>query len=179
MITIPYGGYGDNLSKDLNANFTEVALSAQTAQDTADVAEGKANQALLAGIPFMRTVTMTAAQSAAGVVIVPDSVVPTLSKVYVTGFRLNVTGATAWTDSTATLVRIRDNAGSPATGITFAKAALTGNRVIDSLDTTNVTGAAPLLTNAGFTAGYGIKIIGDAVFANGSTISIMVAGYIA
>lgn len=172
------GGYGDGLAKAVNANFTEAYGLANAAQDTADIANSAANQALLAGTPFMYTVSMTKAQSAAGVVIVPDSAVPTLSKVYVTQFRLNVSGATAWTDVTATEVIIRDNAGSPATGITFGKAALTGNRVIDSLDTTDITAAAPLLLNAGFTAGYGIKIIGDAVFANGSDIYITVSGYI-
>jgi len=170
---------GDNLGANINANFTEVYLASAAAQGAAVDAQADATAALSAGRPFDLTVPLTAANSAAGITVVSPAQVAATEKVYVTGFLLNVSGATAWSDITATVVVLKDtHATLPATGITFAKAGLTGNRVIDSLDTTNVTAAAPILAGSGFTAGEGLVLIADALFAAGSTINFTCYGYI-
>lgn len=155
----------------LDANFTEVTAAAAAAQTDATAA-------LNAGKPFMATATLTAAAAATGVTVLADSVVGT-DTVYVTGFRLKVSGATAWTDATATIVTLQDTEGTPVSGIIFAKAGLTGNAIIDSLADSNLTVGDSIAINDGFTAGKGLVLIGDADFGAGSDIVVTVFGYIA
>jgi hypothetical protein len=123
----------------------------------------------LSGRVVSMTVDLTAAAAATPVNIIPASQVPAGKKIYITGFLLNVGGATAWTDTTATIVKLQDTAASPVVAATAAKAQLTGNAALGP-NSTGITLGAPILTGAGLTAAKGLDIVADAVFAAGSTI---------
>lgn len=127
-----------------------------------------------AGTPFRVTAQLTSAAAGTPVVLVPEASVGATQKVYVASAVLNVGGATAWTDATATKVVLQDTAASPVAGATWLKALLTGNAVL-GLDKASTPGAA--LAN-GFTLDKGLAIAGDANFGAGSTITITVTGFI-
>jgi hypothetical protein len=129
-------------------------------------------------LPFSVSATLTSALAGTVVHIIPVASVPAGKKVYVTDFIIVVNGATAWSDATATLVKIQDTAASPVVGATFAKAGLTGNALIGKTSASVVL-AAPILLGSGFTASKGLDIVGDANFAAGSNIVATVTGYIA
>lgn len=131
---------------------------------------------------FHRTVTLTSAAAATPVVVLNPVEVPAARAVYISGFTFNVNGATAWTDSTATDVRLEDSAGSPVTAATIAKAALTGNATLWPT-TANVTVGTSISQGVGLTAGKGLSLVGTnagtaATFAAGSTLVATVWGYI-
>lgn len=172
------GGAGDDLGKNLNANFIELYTSVAAAQSTADTAAANALKALNAGKPFMAVATLTSAAAATPVSIVAAADVGAAEKIYISGFRLNVNGATAWTDSTATVVKIQDTATVPVVGISIAKAGLTGNVIIDTFANGSSTVSNEILRNTGFTAAKGLNIVADANFAAGSDIYVTVYGYI-
>lgn len=130
----------------------------------------------LAGQPFRKTVTLTSAAAGTAVHILTDANVGAGRKVYINQMLLDVAGATAWTDATATIVKVQDT--SAVVGGTYAKAQLTGNAFFD-LTTTGLTLAAPIKDGTGFTTAKGIDIIADANFAAGSDIKLTVTGYIA
>jgi hypothetical protein len=123
------------------------------------------------------TADLTAAAAGTAVHLIPASQVPAGKKVYIVDFLLNVGGATAWTDATATIVKLQDTAASPVVAATIAKAQLTGNANLAKLST-GVTLGAPVLTGAGLTAAKGLDIVADAVFGAGSTIHATVVAVI-
>ncbi len=86
-----------------------------------------------------------------------------------------MSGGTAWTDATATVVKIQDLAAAAA--ITLAKAGLTANAMLVP-GTGNTTLAALLTGQSGLTASRGLQVVGDANFAAGSDLKISVSGYI-
>ena len=163
---------GDKVAEICNNNFDELYA--------ADIA-ANANIALAlnAGIPFKYTVKLTATAAATPVNIVPAALVTGTKKVFPTGILLNVNGGTAWTDVTATLVKIQDTAASPVVGITIPKALLTANKIIDSLAVATLVISDNILQGIGFTAAKGLDIVADAIFAAGSDIYVTVTGYIA
>jgi hypothetical protein len=128
--------------------------------------------------PFVASAVLTAIAAATPVPIIADAAVPAGKKIYITGILAIVSGATAWADATATIVSVVDTATSPVTALDIAKAGLTGNAVIASLDNANVTLATAISTGVGMTAAKGISVVGDANFAAGSDIKITVFGFI-
>ena len=119
----------------------------------------------------------TAATAGTAVHILTDAEVGS-KKAYVTGAILKVDGATAWTDSTGTVVTVQDTNGSPVVGLTYAKAQLTGNAVL-VLGSTGVTIGDAVSDGSGFTAAKGLDIIADSNFDAGSDIKVTVFGFIA
>ena len=158
--TLPGPGT-DPIQRIVNANFTE--LYAQAALS------------LAAGAPFRVSATLTSAAAATPVPIVPASSVGAAQRVYVTDVYLKVGGATAWTDATATKVQLQDTAGTPIVGLTWLKALLTGNAVVSNANAS--TSLASMVD--GFTIAKGLSFAADANFAAGSTITVLVCGYIA
>ncbi len=132
---------------------------------------------LYAVIPFEVTATLTAAAAGTAVHVLAEASVPAGKKAYVTGMLLNVNGATAWTDLTATGLTIQDTNGTPAVGITIPKALLLGNALL-SLFTPTMTLANLILRGTGFTTAKGIDIVADANFAAGSDIYVTLTGVI-
>jgi hypothetical protein len=128
------------------------------------------------GVAFRKTVTLAPAAAATGTVILADTDVGASHTVFITDILVNVGGATAWTDVTATIVKIQDT--SAVVGVTIAKAGLTANAALFK-NTANVTLGAPILTGVGFTLGKGIKVVGDALFSAGSTLNVTVVGFLA
>jgi len=131
--------------------------------------------ALSAGTPFRRTVTITSAAAATAIPILTDAEVGTGKKVYINQAIGNVNGATLW--ATTATVAIQDTAGAPVAGVTYAVAGMTANATL-YLNTANVTVAAPVSQGAGFTAGKGISLKGNAN-GTGSNFIVTVTGYIA
>lgn len=125
---------------------------------------------------FNATGSITAAAAGTAVTIVPDSFVPAGKKCYLSSIFLVVSGATAWTDATATKLTIQDSAG--VAGVAIAKAGLTGNAIINTVGGTNQTLSAPISTGVGFTAAKGLQIVGDANFGAGSTIYVTLSGVV-
>jgi hypothetical protein len=126
--------------------------------------------------PFIRTRTLTAAAAAAGVDILANAEAPDGCAPFVTGWQVDVGGATAWTDATATKVGLYDKAGSPVTFFEIAKAGLTANATLFP-GMANHTYGAGVRGNVGGTADYGLIFKADANFANGSNIKVTVYGY--
>jgi len=138
-------------------------------------AEVTAIQAL-AGIPFKKTVTLTALAAGTPVDILTDAQVGAGKKAYVTSFLSKVNGATAWTDATATIVKIQDS--SATVGVTVAKAQMTGNAIL-GLQSTGVTLGDAVVLGAGFTTAKGLVIVADANFTAGSDYVVTVTGFVA
>ncbi len=138
---------------------------------------GKMNQQFAAGIPFSVVAKLTSAAAATPVHVVAAAVVGAAQAIYIDTVLANVNGGTAWTDVTATVVKLVDTAGSPVTGVTIGKAALLGNAVLN-LASTGVTSANLLLRNTGFTVAKGLDLVADANFAAGSDLYVKVSGFI-
>ena len=128
--------------------------------------------------PFHGVATLTAAAAGTAVPIIADADVPAGKKIYVTGYRVIVNGATAWTDATATKVSIQDSNSSPVLVVDIAKAGLTGNAIINTVGGTNQTLGANIVAGTGLTAAKGLVIKGDANFGAGSDIKVAVFGVI-
>ncbi len=131
---------------------------------------------------FSVLVTLTSAAASTPITILTDAQVGVGRVVKIRRYRLVVNGATAWTDATATDVRIRDKASSPVTLATILKAVLTGNAVLNEASA-STTLAAGIITDSGATAGKGIEVFGTnggtaANFAAGSDIKLLVEGWI-
>ena len=144
---------------------------------TAKINDQAVTAAKLAVVPFVRTAQLTAAAAGTPVEVLANADVGNGRSAVVFDMILNVGGGTAWTDATATVVKLQDKAGSPVALATVAKAQLTGNAVLGILST-GVTLAAPIKEGTGTTDGKGIDIVGDANFAAGSTINVTVIGFI-
>lgn len=123
------------------------------------------------------TGVLTAAAAATPVHVIPAASVPAGKKFYPLGMILSVDGATAWTDVTATVVKLQDTAGSPVAAVSVAKAQLTGNAVLGFFST-GVTLQTPVRTGVGMTAAKGLDVAGDANFAAGSDMSVTVFGVV-
>lgn len=121
--------------------------------------------------------TLTAAAAATPVHVIPDAQVPAGKKFYLLGFLLSVGGATAWTDTTATIVTLQDTATVPVVAATFAKAQLTSQAQLGPLSG-GVTLSTAVRTGVGLTAAKGLDIAGDAIFAAGSDITVTAFGII-
>ena len=132
----------------------------------------------LAGLPFRKTVTLTAAAAGTPVEIVADTSVTGSNKIFITGLLVSVGGTTAWTDATATIVTIQDTADTPVVAVTIAKAQLTSQAQLGMLST-GVTLGTTVRTGVGLTAAKGLVVTGDANFTAGSDLSVTVFGYIA
>lgn len=132
----------------------------------------------LAGRPFRKTVTLTAAAAGTPVAIVAASALNPTDKIFITDFLVSVGGTTAWADATATIVTLQDTAASPVVAATFAKAQLTSQAQLGK-HSTGVTLATPVRTGVGLTAAKGLSVAGDANFGAGSDLSVTVVGYIA
>jgi hypothetical protein len=145
--------------------------------DVADVAASVANIVELAGRPFHKTVTLTAAAAGTAVPIVAAGEVTGTNKIYISDILINVGGGTAWTDSTGTVVTIQDTAASPVVAVTAAKAQLTGNAILGK-HSTGITLAAPIITGVGLTAAKGLDVIADSNFDAGSNMYVTVIGVI-
>lgn len=126
------------------------------------------------GLPFRKTVTLTAVAAATPIEIIAAAAGKT---VYVTNFIAKVDGATSWA-TTGTVVNLQDDAGTPEVGAAIAVAALTGNAVIGPF-TTNVTLSDPISKGDGFTADKGLNVAGDDDFGEGSDLVVTVVGFIA
>ena len=146
----------------------DAALDAYIAADAALIALG--------GRHFHKTVTLTSAAAATPVNILTDVEVGT-GVAYIDTFLLNVNGATAWTDSTGTIVTVQDTNGTPIVGITAAKAQLTGNALLDFLETGITVGDA-IKDGTGFTATKGLDIVADSDFDAGDDIIITISGVV-
>ena len=133
----------------------------------------KIQNALNAGKPFLVSGTLIRTNTA-GVTLIDASLLESDESIYITHIIIKNTGATAWTDSTATKVLVQDTNSSPVVVIDVAKAAITNAAVI-TMDTANVTKGAGL---AGLTAGKGLVAKPDASFAAGTDLLITVMGYI-
>jgi hypothetical protein len=132
---------------------------------------------LYSGLSFRSTKTLTSAAASTPVEILSAATVGAGRKAYVTSILLTVNGATAWTDSTGTVVTIQDTNGTPVLGASFAKANLTGNAVQSHLSASVLS--APILTGVGFTTAKGLTISADSDFDAGSDIIATVCGFIA
>lgn len=126
-------------------------------------------------IPFFKTATLTSTAAGTAVSIVDASDVPDGKSIHIVDVVLAVDGSTAWTDDTATVVKIQDTADTPVVALTYAKAGLTANAVLGKIDT-NITDGDDIITGAGLTADEGLEIVGDADFTAGSDIVVSVVG---
>lgn len=127
------------------------------------------------GIPFFAKATLTAAAAGTPVHVIPAANVPAGKKIHIIDIVLNVSDSTAWTDSTATLVKLQDTADTPIVAASYAKAGLTANAVLGKIGT-NITPGVDIQTGVGLTADKGLDIVGDAIFAAGSDIKVSVFG---
>lgn len=125
----------------------------------------------------MGVATLTAAAAATPVHVIAAAKVPAGKKFYLLDFLLSVGGATAWTDSTATVVTLKDTAASPVLAVSVAKAQLTSQAQLGKLST-GVTLQTNVRTGVGLTAAKGLDIVADAVFAAGSDITITAFGIV-
>jgi len=121
--------------------------------------------------------TLTATAAGTPVAVIPAASVPAGKKFYLLGAPLSVGGTTAWTDATATIVKLQDTAASPVVAVTYAKAQLTSQAQLVFLST-GVTLATPVRTGVGLTAAKGLDVVGDANFTAGSDITVTAYGII-
>lgn len=160
------------VSTTIPADYTAADAVVSAAFAAADAA-----QLTDSGRPFFKTATLTSAAAGTAVAVLDDTSVEATEKAYVAGVIIKVNGATAWSDSTATVVYLQDSSGT-ITGLTIAKAGLTANALISALPDTNVTVGDAIAIGSGFTADEGLQIVGDGDFAAGSDLVVTVYGYI-
>ncbi|SRR6266487_4951230 len=172
------GGFADPIAQKCNNNFDELYATKLIDEAAIVAAQADATAALSAGRPFRVTGTLTAAAAATAIHVLLDATVGTGKKAYLTHMILNVNGATAWTDATATLVKVQDTNGTPLIGPTVPKALLIANANI-GLTSISVTLGNAVARGTGFTTAKGLDIIADANFAAGSDIYVTLVGYIA
>ena len=165
-----------NTADLVNSAVTTAKIN-DAAVTTAKINDQAVTAAKLAVVPFVRTAQLTAAAAGTPVEVLANADVGNGRSAVVFDMILNVGGGTAWTDATATVVKLQDKNGSPVDLVTVAKAQLTGNAVLGLLST-GVTLAAPIKEGTGTTDGKGIDIVADANFAAGSTINVTVIGFI-
>ncbi len=160
--TDPTNPLNNRVAMLLGADYKTVVGSSPGVQQTA---------LQLIGPTYPATITATGAATA--VTLIEDNAVGAGRKVKVLGVYLTVTGATAWSGGSGTILTIQDSNGTPVAFVEFAVAQLTGNAYL-VLGSTGVTAKAGLLSQAGGTSGKGLVIKGDAAFGAGSNISVSV-----
>jgi hypothetical protein len=131
----------------------------------------------IGGRPFRVVGTLAAAAAGTAVHLLTAAQVGAGKVAKILGFLLNVGGTTAWTDTTATVVKLQDTADTPVVAATVAKAQLTSQAQLGPLST-GVTLGTPIRTGVGLTAAKGLDIVADANFAAGSDITVTVFGVI-
>lgn len=94
----------------------------------------------------------------------------------ITGFRIAVSGATAWSGGTGTKVEIQDTSNTVV--FTALSAALTASTVIATQVANTTPGAALLTGNGAITAARGLILKGDNNYGAGSDIKVFVCGTI-
>jgi len=166
-----------NLSAGAAAALSESMPAAQNARlgERIGGIETAIDEVRAPGVPFYARATLTAAAAGAAVHIVPVASVPAGKKILPLDIVLNVSGGTAWTDATATIVKIQDTAGTPVVAATYAKAGLTANAVLGKMGA-NITTGVPIKTGVGLTADKGLDIVADANFGARSDIIVSVFG---
>ena len=169
------GSGSDPVAHIVDANCTELYAADIALQANIDAL---AASALAAGTPFNVVAPLVSTAAGTAVHIIPSASVPAGKKVYITGFRLSVYGATAWTEGTGTLINIQDTATIPLVSFRVNAAGLTANAVVDSFADTNVDCFETILKNIGLTAAKGVDIVADANFGAGSTVYVSLSGYI-
>jgi len=117
--------------------------------------------------------SFVAADSATPVNILTDEEVGDGRQVHITGMTLVVDGEAAWSGGTGTTVSIQDTAD--VAGATFAVADL---KASTNLSLTGATLGDGVKLGTGLTAGKGLEIAADAAFTTGSTIRVIVNGYL-
>ncbi len=128
--------------------------------------------------PFFVRQTLTSAAAATPVNVLPSSAVPDGKAAYLTGGIIAVSGATAWTDVTGTLVKVQSTAGTPLVLASAAKALLTGNSATFLTTQANLTLAVELVRGEGAGNSQGLDFVADANFAAGSDIIVSLWGVI-
>jgi hypothetical protein len=126
--------------------------------------------------PIRGYASITAASAGTAVHVIPDSQVGPSETIAISQMIIRVNGATAWTDATATVVKIQNSDGS-ILGVTIPKALLTGFATI-WLSTPGLTLSATVVANGGpgFGNGKGLDVVADANFAAGSNILVTLIG---
>lgn len=152
---VDYGGYDDRLDD------VEAVVDA-LAEDP--------------GIPFRKTVKLTAVGAETPVSIIADAAVGAGKSVYITGFYANVDGADVW-DGTGNNVIVRDRAGTPVAAITLPDSILTTNAQL-MFGSTGVVLGDGIKDGTGMTPAKGIEIVGDGAFSDGSDLIVTVCGFI-
>lgn len=130
------------------------------------------------GIPFTKTVKISATAADVAIDILPKSLVEQIGeglKVFIDNFRLVVNGSTAWSGGTLTKLTIKDSGGKDM--IDVAIAALTGNALLVP-GSADVTELDPYLLNEGTDAGEGIQIVGDNAAGAGDDVYVSITGRI-
>ncbi len=165
----------------VEAALAEIVGAGRTTETIKSNADAAAAIIAIAGTPFRKTGTLAAAAAGTPVNLLTAAEVLAVGagkKAYILGFFLKVDGATAWTDSSGTVVTIQDDNGSPVVAVSLAKAQLTGNAVLFP-GQTGVTLGDAITEGSGLTAEKGIDIVADSDFDAGSDIKVTVFGYIA
>jgi hypothetical protein len=117
-------------------------------------------------IPFVGTATIHAgAAVATPVTLLADTAVPAGKKVYLTGWRAYLSGATDWTAGTSGTVfaklSIQDSNGTPVVFADILLAALAGGPIVITPSTANVTSYTPYSANTGGTTAKGLVVVGN------------------
>lgn len=129
------------------------------------------------GPVFFKKTAVLARTNTVGASIISDDEVGVNGQVHILGILVKNSGATAWTDSTATKVSILDRGGTPVEAVAIAKAGLTDSALL-GLHTANVTVHANVAKGSGLTKGKGLVVKPDASFAAGTDLYVTVFGLI-
>lgn len=128
------------------------------------------------GIPFRKTVKLTAAGAETPVSIIADDDVGVGKSVYITSMYANVNGSTAWS-GTGDNVIIRDRATTPVAAITLPDSILIDSAQL-MFGSTGVVLGDGIKDGTGMTPTKGIEIVGDGEFSDGSDLIVTICGFI-
>ena len=117
--------------------------------------------------------SFVSADSATAVSILTDAKVGAARQVHITNVLVVVDGAVAWSGGTGSTVIIQDTADVAAA--TFAVADL---KASTNLGLASAVVGDGVKLGTGMTVGKGLEIAADAAFTTGSTIKVMVNGYL-
>lgn len=140
-----------------------------------NLTEGAPGEFTLGRPGFVGACVLTSAAATTESDAVPSTNVPTGKHALLDGFLLQLPGATAWTDTTGTVVYIKDKAGVILA--TIAKSALVAGAHIGPYSS-GVTLSTEFL-NGLTTVNSGICLVADHVFAAGTDLHLTVFGYFA
>lgn len=157
---------GRNETQSGNTVFTDGTV---TATPTVTVDFSAAANAVT---PFSVTQALVATNAATPVTLVADSAVPAGKKVYVDGFKINVSGTNGWAAGTVT---IRDSSTNAFAAV--ANTALTNAAYVTPVTAAGVTLSAPFKANTGSATAKGLQVIGS-TNTTGSDLNVTVHGVI-